>query len=872
MKNFSSFQSPFCFSQRILKALGILIFFFSFGMTEGIFAQTRTRIVPDAEEKKIMAAMKKDGLSDAAINKWLYERKLIYPNGTHTGPLSKMNKTTGVNATGLCSDMGAEGGWSVWEAATGDYTTGVTTWNATGLVPTAPRFNITSGAGTDPCAPGPQPNAPPLTLVAPAFGNSSIQIGQPGFNGSMGGCSAGCVERLIFNLQVTPSDTNFIYAYAVVLENPITPIHTAKQVPYAEILMLDQNGDTVTCSYHKYMGDTTGAGTQTGMWDAACTGPAGQDVSYQPWTIFGINLVAYIGQTVKVIITNSDCALGGHECYSYWDFLCPPVSGTSVPFCVGQQTTIIGPPSIPGVTFTYTWYQNHQVYTGPPSASSQSITPTPAIGDTFSIYVQEPSGCNFWMPFAPAPTTIVPNFHFKGTCGVYTFMDSSNVSPVSTTNAVTNWQWSFPGGTPATASTATVTPVKFPPGTYTVTLIVTSTAGCKDTIKHVLTVGGFPTAAFTPSSPCLGSATTLLDGSLAVTGDPIASWNWAMPGGTPTTATSQNTATTYGTAGTHTVSLVVTSVQGCIDTIVQQVLVYNPPIANFSKPDSGCAPICVSYNDLSTSTDGTINSWQWSFPGGAPGSSTSQAPKNICYTTPGKYGVSLIVTTNYGCKDTIALPMIEVFPWPKADFCVAPSVQPTTDPVFSFCDMWSPDVVAWSWNFGDNDSDKVNTDPVHSYSATANQNDFYAYQICIRVQNVHGCWDTTCKLIEIIPEFEFYIPNTFTPNGDWTNEMFYGKSRGVKDYNIWLFDRWGNQIWDCHKTDKNTNWDSDATVPKQEGLASACQWNGVVVEGGMDMNGKSRQLAQEDVYVWKVKLTDIFNKKHTYIGHVNIVR
>jgi hypothetical protein len=345
-----------------------------------------------------------------------------------------------------------------------------------------------------------------------------------------------------------------------------------------------------------------------------------------------------------------------------------------------------------------------------------------------------------------------------------------------------------------------------------------------------------------------------------------------MPGGTPATASSQNTSTLYQAAGTHTVTLIVTSAAGCIDTVTQQVIVYNPPIANFGTPDSGCAPVCHDFGDLSTSTDGTINAWQWNFPGGVPNASAVQNPTNICYYTPGTYSVSLVVTTNYGCKDTIKLPMIKVYDWPKADFCVAPLIAPTTDPVFNFCDMWSPDVVQWSWNFGDNDTDIVNTDPVHSYSATATQNDFYYYNICIRVQNQYGCWDTTCKTVELIPEYTFYIPNTFTPNGDFMNEWFYGKSRGVKEYNIWLFDRWGNQIWDCHHEDKNTNWDSDATVPKQEGLSSFCKWDGKVVKGGVDMGGGSNQLAQEDVYVWKVRLTDIFDKKHMYIGHVNIVR
>jgi hypothetical protein len=75
-------------------------------------------------------------------------------------------------------------------------------------------------------------------------------------------------------------------------------------------------------------------------------------------------------------------------------------------------------------------------------------------------------------------------------------------------------------------------------------------------------------------------------------------------------------------------------------------------------------------------------------------------------------------------------------------------------------------------------------------------------------------------------------------------------------------------IWDCHYTGKNTDWDGNG----QDGMPSVCKWDGIVVPGGPDMNGKSGALAQEDVYVWKVKLTDIFKKQHNYIGHVSVVK
>jgi PKD repeat protein len=856
---------------RFKSLLVSAVLLFSFLHTSLLQAQNNTG---SEDEKQAIENMKKDGVSDAAIQKWILERKLIYPNGTHTSPLNQAQKSQNVNAVGFCGDMGAENGWSVWEAATGDYLNGVITLNATGLVPTAPRFNIKTGVGVDPCTPGTAPGAPPITYVAPpGFGNSTIELGEPNSNGNMGLCSSGCVEQLTFNLKVTPADTNFIYAYAILLENPLS-LHTGKQVPFAEIYILDQNGDTVNCSHHKYMGDSTGMNTiPPGMYQASCPGPSGNgnDVMYQPWTIYGINLVSYIGQTVKVVITNADCGLGGHFCYSYWDFLCPPVSGSMVPYCLGQQTTIVGPGALPGVPLTYTWYQNGHVYTGPPSASSQTITPTPTPGDTFSVYVQLPSGCNYWIPFAPVASTIVPEFSYSGNCGYMHFKDSSFVSPPSATNSVVAWAWQFPGGTPSFSFSQNPGTIFYPKGTYTVTLIAVSKAGCVDTISHVILVDPpLPVAAFIPSTPCLGAITSLADASVQVTNDPVTSWSWSIPGGSPTTSTAQNAATVYYTAGTHSVTLIVTSQYGCKDTVVQPVQVYNPPVADFGGTAKGCAPVCNNYLDSSTSVDGNIVSWQWSFPGGNPMVSSVQNPSNICYSTPGDYGASLIVTTIYGCRDTADItPLVNVYPWPQADFCVEPNPASVIDPVFYFCDLWSSDVTQWSWNFGDNSPlDTVKTHPVHSYSSSVTSNDFYSYDVCIRVETQHGCWDTICHPVKLVPEFTFYIPNTFTPNGDFHNEVFFGKSRGVKEYNIWLFDRWGNMIWDCHHSGVSTDWDNFG----QDGMAAFCKWDGKVVEGGVDMNGNSRFLAQEDVYVWKVKLTDVFGKEHTYVGNVNVVR
>lgn len=113
-------------------------------------------------------------------------------------------------------------------------------------------------------------------------------------------------------------------------------------------------------------------------------------------------------------------------------------------------------------------------------------------------------------------------------------------------------------------------------------------------------------------------------GRFAAPGDPIVSWSWIMPGGNPNFAATQNTSTLYNTAGTHTVTLIVTSQAGLKDTIDQQVVVYSSPVADFTYG----ILLDSTYNffDLSISTDGALNSWSWNFPGGIPSTSNAENP------------------------------------------------------------------------------------------------------------------------------------------------------------------------------------------------------------------------------------------------------
>lgn len=798
------------------------------------------------DEATLRKKMKADGLNDAVIDKLIEQRKVWMNQGKNIYWTNAKDAKPPVTQA-PCNDMGVESGWGAWQGDLGTANSGSQTWTPPAGVPTAPNFVLTTGAGVDQNTPS--AGNPSIPVVCPGFGNQSIQLGEI--------CQAGCVaEQLTYPLTVTANDTNFVYAYAIVIEDAG---HSVSDQPFVELCIYDQNGNQVPCGCFRY----TGGANIPGFFPVNGTGCAwaGAD-QYKPWTLVGVNLSNYIGQTLNVVITNVDCAQCGHWAYSYWDFICGTASLSAG--CIGNQSTICGPID-PNINYTYQWYQNgNQV--APPQGTQQCITVNAQPGDTFYVEVQQPSGCNFLIGYVPA--SVQPSFTQAGSCGTYTFTNTSTASPSSV--SVTGYNWSFPGGSPSSSTSPSPVVNYTTPGTYTVTLTVTVSAGCTAVATQTINVTGLPTAQFTPSPACQGNLVTFTDGSVSPAGDPIINWSWSMPSGTPATGTGTVVTTTYNTSGNYVATLTVTTAQGCSSSVSIPVQVYAPPIANFSGTGTGCVPVCVNnYTDLSTSANGNITNWQWSFPGGSPSASISQTPGQVCYYTAGTYSATLIVTSQYGCKDTFSMQTVTPQPWPTADFCIIPDGPVSAqDPTFTFCDLWSSDVVQWTWYFGDNDSNNVFTDPVHSYSASVTTNDFYYFNICLRVLNQYGCWDTICKVVEIIPEFTFYIPNTFTPNGDFMNEVFFGKGRGIKDYNIWIFDRWGNLIWDCHHSDKNTNWDN----PGQDGLSSYCKWDGKVEGGGADMSGRSNQLAQEDVYVWKVKLTDVFDKKHTYVGHVNVVR
>ncbi|MFH1005428.1 MAG: PKD domain-containing protein [Bacteroidota bacterium] len=670
------------------------------------------------DEIELRKKMKNEGLSEPVIDKLILMRKELFEKGKNVEWTNIKRGGTPPVINAICTGMSAENGWGTYKGAVGVATSSGPAFGTSTNPPPFPNFAINTG-GNIPCTPGPNPPLPPnngaIPRVAPGFGNASIQLGQNQTPGAV-------AEQLTYQITVTPQDTNFIYAYAILMENPG---HSSAEQPFVEFCMYDQNGGVVNCGCFKYVASNG----LPGFYESSCSS------LYKPWTLVGVNLSNYIGQTINVVITNVDCSQGGHYAQSYWDFACGSLSGSNTPFCMGQQTTLCGPVD-PNINYSYQWYQNHHPYTGPPSGTAQCITPTPLSNDTFSVKAQI-GNCSFYLVHTPRAIITTPTFTFTGTCGNFTFTDASTSSDGS---PMTSWNWSFPGGSPS-SSTIKNPIVTYPAGTYTVTLTVTSQSGCTNTIVRPITITGLPVAAFSNTTVCQGDSTRFTDNSIPGTGDPIEKWNWTFSGGNLSTA--QNPSVAFPVAGNYTATLTVTSHLGCTDIVTQSINVNPLPVSNFSAT-------AVCFNNATVFTDqstGGVTQWEWDVDNNGSIDYTTQNPSHT-YTAPASYTVTLITTNNFNCKNTISHNVV-VNPLPVVNFnsttvCFGDST--------CFTDMstiLTGTITAWSWNFDDPNSSSANVsnlkNPCHKFTIAG------TFSVTLTVTSNNGCQSTIILPVSVNP-------------------------------------------------------------------------------------------------------------------------
>lgn len=458
---------------------------------------------------------------------------------------------------------------------------------------------------------------------------------------------------------------------------------------------------------------------------------------------------------------------------------------------------------------------------------------------TVILIATNSSGCSDTLPLTalvhPLP---LANFNAPTVCiGSTTCFKDTSLIP---SGVISGWNWNFDDLASGSANTSNIqhpchlfTSV----GTYNVFLTVTSNNGCQSSINKPIAVTVPPVASFSVNTVCLNSPTQFTDLSTGAV-----QWHWNFGDGG--TSALQDPSHMYLGFGTYVVTLISSAGGICTDTITDTITVNPVPIINF-KSDSVCVGKPTGFTDASFIPTGSISIWNWNFgdlASGADNLSSLQNPTHI-FSAAGAYTITLTATSATGCQSSNSYTAL-VHSGPLAEFAFSPSSPINLTDIVSFSDQSTGSPVQWWWDFGDGDT-SVLQNPQHSFP------DLNTYTITLIAVTQNGCADTIRHPLEIL-QFSFYIPNVFTPGVDDINDYFFGKGVGIVEYEMHIFDRWGNHIFYCNIKD----------LPQ----TPPCMWDGKVEAGG------SNQLVQQDVYVWKVKLLDIFGETHKYIGTVTVVK
>lgn len=376
--------------------------------------------------------------------------------------------------------------------------------------------------------------------------------------------------------------------------------------------------------------------------------------------------------------------------------------------------------------------------------------------------------------------------------------------------------------------------------TNNVKLVVTTTNNCRDSVTKPIVIYALPKAVFTADTP--GCSPKLVNFTNNSTG--AATYKWQFFDNSNATSTLFNASHLFTNSGSssqqYAVKLTATSNNGCRDSSNMILTIYGKPVFNIvSQPDSGCSPLTVRFNEIIGAKE-----TQWSYNGIAFGSN-STFTNNFTSGSTTNYNIQSIITDVHGCKDTVTK-RIKVFPTPVANFAAYPTtISIPNEPVIT--ENRSSGASSYNWNFGDGFTSTI-TAPAHKYTKTG------SFDIRLIVTNTKGCKDT--MLVPGIIALEqalIKIPNAFTPNmsgspgtifnaNDLSNDIFHPVLQGVENYQLSIFNRWGELIFETR--DPNEGWDG--------------YYKG--------------QLCIQDTYIYKIVVSFTDGQRMTKTGDVLLLR
>ncbi len=364
-----------------------------------------------------------------------------------------------------------------------------------------------------------------------------------------------------------------------------------------------------------------GTGTFSYQWIG---GPATQTYSNIPQGTYSVVVTDQNGcdDTLAVTINNLNGVTASLD----------PVTNVD---CFGGATGAVSVTVTGGnPSYTYVWSAPASSTTNVASgltAGNYQVTVTDALGCTFTVNATVTEPPQLTMTASANPAAVCEG----------TPVQLSATPAGGTPGYSVVWTPGGPGNTISVVPTVT--------GTYQAD--VTDANGCTATASVNVTVNAIPSAALSANivSGCAPLCVNFTDISTLAGPGTITSWSWDF--GDNSTSTVQDPSHCYNTPGVYTVTLVVTTGDGCTNTITMAnyINVYAIPVAGFT---AGPQPATILSPEIFfTDTSTNAASWQWSF-GDISGASSILQNPSFLYPDPTCYQVELVVTSANGCTDT----------------------------------------------------------------------------------------------------------------------------------------------------------------------------------------------------------------------------
>lgn len=430
-------------------------------------------------------------------------------------------------------------------------------------------------------------------------------------------------------------------------------------------------------------------------------------------------------------------------------------------------------------------------------------------------------------------------FDASATTFSYTPFNGCKPLPLTATvNSPANldFTWDFGDGTILTTTAANTVHTYDVFGNYVPKLLLSDSGNClipligTDTVRIV---GANAKFGWDRNLFCDSGTVAFIDSSTF--NDPITSYRWDFgDGGTSNTPSPTYT---YANPGLYTVSLILETQQNCSDTFTvnQLVKVVESPSVTIQGDTVICQNDFVYYAGSFNRPDTSLVQWDWRFPNGA--SSILQQPAIQQFTNAGNFIVQAIATNSSGCTDTATRNLL-VNPIPVITI---PSLQvtPLATPI-QLPATYTNNIISYAWT----PANGLNCTDCTQPFASPKFNTVYT----VTALDDNGCRNSAkVQVIVLCQGANVFVPNTFSPNGDGSNDVFYVRGRGLdRVKSLRIYNRWGELVFERVNFAVN-----DATVG----------WNGTY-------NGKK---LTPDVYVYQVDVFCDNSESIRFEGNVSLI-